>query len=96
MDNRGQGSSWGTGGATPDPAPAGQGVPGMMTRGIEDPHEHFYRRLFTDGVRAVDAVRTIPGVDPTRVAVTGGSQGGAVTLAVAGLVPDLVAEMGDA
>ncbi|PWD52000.1 acetylxylan esterase [Serinibacter arcticus] len=95
MDNRGQGSTWGVGGATPDPAPGGQGVPGFMTRGIADPHEHFYRRLFTDGVRAVDAVRTIPGVDPARVAVAGGSQGGAVTLAVAGLVPDLVAAMPD-
>ena len=95
MDNRGQGSSWGVGGATPDPGGAGQGVPGFMTRGIEDPHEHFYRRLFTDGVRAVDAVRALPGVDASRVAVAGGSQGGAVTLAVAGLVPDLVAAMPD-
>lgn len=95
MDNRGQGSSWGTGGATPDPAFAGQGVPGFMTRGIEDPHDHYYRRLFTDGVRAVDAVRALPGVDGSRVAVAGGSQGGAVTLAVAGLVPDLVAALPD-
>ncbi len=95
MDNRGQGSTWGTGGSTPDPAPSGQGVNGFMTRGIEDPHDHYYRRLFTDGVRAVDAVRTIAGVDPSRVAVLGGSQGGAITLAVAGLVPDLVAAMPD-
>ncbi|GMA30521.1 acetylxylan esterase [Litorihabitans aurantiacus] len=95
MDTRGQGSGWGTGGSTPDPAPAGQGVGGFMTRGIEDPHEHYYRRLYTDGVRAVDAVRAIPGVDPARVAVTGVSQGGAVTLAVAGLADGLVAAMPD-
>lgn len=95
MDNRGQGSTWGTGGATPDPGVVGHGVPGFMTRGIESPHDHYYRRLYTDGVRAVDAVRAIAGVDPSRVAVTGVSQGGGVTIAVAGLVPDLVAAMPD-
>ncbi len=26
-----------------------------MTRGIEDPNAHYYRRLITDCVRAVDA-----------------------------------------
>ena len=95
MDTRGQGSVWGSGGDTPDPVGHAPAVPGFMTRGILDPADHYYRRLFTDGVRAVDAARSLPGVDPAKVAVTGGSQGGAITLAVAGLVDGLVAAMPD-
>ncbi|WP_265522646.1 acetylxylan esterase [Oerskovia flava] len=95
VDTRGQGSRWGTGGDTPDPGGSGPAAPGFLTRGIDDPHEHYYRRVFTDGVRAVDAVRTVDGIDPARVAVTGTSQGGGIALAVAGLVPDLLAVMPD-
>ena len=95
MDTRGQGSTWGTGGVTADQAGAGPQVPGMMTRGILDPHDHYFRRLFTDAVRAVEAARALPGIDGSRVAVCGASQGGGIALAVAGLVPDLVAVMPD-
>ena len=66
-----------------------------MTRGIERPEDYYYRRVFTDAVRAVDAVRTLPQVDPDRVAVVGGSQGGGITIAAAGLTPGLVAAMPD-
>lgn len=93
MDTRGQGSVWGSGGATADPVGSGPAGPGVMTRGIGDPAEHYYRRLFVDAVRAVDAARALPGIDPSRVAVTGTSQGGGMALAVAGLVPDLSAAM---
>jgi cephalosporin-C deacetylase len=31
----------------------------MMTKGIESPETYYYRRLITDAVRAVDAVRAI-------------------------------------
>lgn len=94
MDTRGQGSTWGSG-DTPDPVGTGPAVPGVMTRGIEDPHDHYYRRLFTDGVRAVDAVRAVDGIDPTRVAVLGTSQGGGLTIAVAGLLDDVRAALPD-
>ncbi|WP_210480342.1 acetylxylan esterase [Naasia sp. SYSU D00948] len=90
MDTRGQGSGWGTGGDTPDPYGAGPAVEGFMTRGIESPETYYYRRVFTDAVRLVDAVRGFDFVDPDRVAVTGVSQGGGISIAVAGLVPDLV------
>src|SRR5690606_14602277 len=90
MDTRGQGSSWGTGGDTPDPHGAGPAFAGMMTRGIESPDTYYYRRLVTDAVRAVDHVLTRPEVDPTRVAVTGISQGGGLALA-AGALHDQVA-----
>lgn len=96
MDTRGQGSS-STPGHTPDPEPAGGNPhhPGFMTRGVLDRDTYYYRRVFADAVRAVETVRAHPAVDAARVAVTGGSQGGAMTLAVAGLVGDLVAAMPD-
>ncbi|MFV0633811.1 acetylxylan esterase [Demequina sp.] len=89
VDSRGQGLGWGNGAATWDPVGAGPTVPGMMTRGIESPETYYYRRLFTDAVRGVDAARSLPEVDETRVVFSGTSQGGGVSLAVAGLVPDL-------
>lgn len=96
MDTRGQGSAW-TAGDTPDPEPPGSNpqFPGFMTRGILDPHTYYYRRVFTDAVRAVEAARSHPLVDSQRIAVTGVSQGGGITLAVAGLVPGLAAALPD-
>ena len=95
VDTRGQGSGWGTGGDTPDPAGSDASVSGWMTRGILDKDTYYYRRLFTDAVLAVDAARSLPLVDSARISVTGGSQGGGIALAVAGLVPDLRAVMPD-
>lgn len=94
MDTRGQGSGWARG-DTPDPEGSAPQLAGFMTRGIGDPETYFYRRVYTDAVRAVAAVRSHPLVDATRVAVTGGSQGGGLALAVAGLVPDLAAALPD-
>jgi cephalosporin-C deacetylase len=96
MDVRGQGSSW-RAGDTPDPdsgAATGQ-YPGFATRGIHDPATYYYRRLTTDAVRAVEAARSHPVVDPARVAVNGISQGGGLALAAAGLVPDLLLTLAD-
>ena len=95
MDTRGQGGAWGSGGQTPDPYGSGPSAPGFMTRGIEEPSDYYYRRVFTDAVRAVDAVRSLDIVDSTRVAVAGGSQGGGIAIAVGGLVDGLVAVMPD-
>ena len=95
MDTRGQGSEWAVG-VTPDPDPLGAPAhPGFMTRGILDPATYYYRRVFADAVRAVEAVRSHPAVDPGRVAVTGTSQGGGLSIAVAGLVEGLVGVMPD-
>ncbi len=94
MDTRGQGSGWATG-DTPDPVGSAPSFPGFMTRGVEDPYTYYYRRLFTDAVRAVEAARSHPLVDASRTAVAGVSQGGGITLAVAGLVRNLVAVVPD-
>jgi len=95
MDTRGQGSSWAVG-DTADPGATGAPFhPGFMTQGILDPTTYYYRRVFTDAVRAVEAVRTLDAVDPTRIAVTGGSQGGGISVAVAGLLPGLAGVLPD-
>ena len=96
MDTRGQGSKW-LNGDTPDDEPEGGNpqIPGFMTRGILKPATYYYRRVFSDAVRAVEAARSAPGVDAKRVAVSGGSQGGGICLAAAGLIPDLAAVLAD-
>lgn len=95
VDTRGQG--WGgTTGVTADPgydgSPAG---PGLLTRGLHDPHAHYYRRVYADAVRAVEVARSLPEVDPTQVVVHGRSQGGGIALAVSGLVDGLLGVMAD-
>ena len=89
MDPRGQGSVWSPG-DTDDEAVSGPQVPGFMTRGIRSPETYYYRRVFTDAVRAVAVAAAHPRVDATRIGVTGGSQGGGIALAAAGLVKDQV------
>lgn len=96
MDTRGQGSTW-LKGDTPDiPADgANPSVPGFMTQGVLAPKTYYYRRVFSDAVRAVETARQHDAVDAERVAVTGGSQGGGISLAVAGLMPDVPVTMPD-
>jgi cephalosporin-C deacetylase len=86
MDTRGQGGA-GSKGDTPDVEVEGGNPqhPGFMTRGVMRPETYYYRRLMTDGVRAVEAARAHPAVDGGRIAVSGGSQGGGLALAVSGL-----------
>lgn len=85
MDVRGQG--WSLRSETPDLSPdAGMpNLPGFVTRGVESPQTHYYRRLYTDAVRLLDAAAQLPEVDPDRTVVTGGSQGGATAIAAAAL-----------
>ncbi|WP_127793348.1 acetylxylan esterase [Agromyces sp. LHK192] len=80
MDTRGQPAA-----DTPDPHGSGPSVAGFLSRGIEDSLTYYYRRVFTDAVRCVDAVQALDGVDESVVAVAGGSQGGGIALAAAGL-----------
>lgn len=94
VDTRGQGSQH-TPGHTPDPAGSGPAHPGYLTRGILDRDSYYYRRVFTDAVLAVDAAAALPGARTDRIAVAGGSQGGAISLAVASLRADVSAVLAD-
>ena len=94
MDTRGQGSVWQKG-DTPDEGAGSPSVPGFMTQGITDPTNYYYRRLFTDAVRALETARGHAAIDADRIAVTGGSQGGGIAIAAAGLDPTIQVAMPD-
>ncbi|MER7499284.1 acetylxylan esterase [Nonomuraea pusilla] len=97
METRGHGgANINSPGSTPDPhGSASPQAPGMMTRGILDPDDYYYRRVFTDAVRAVDVAAGHPAVDAGRIVVEGGSQGGGIAQAVAALRPDVKAALID-
>jgi cephalosporin-C deacetylase len=82
VDTRGQ-----SGESTDPKAYPGGHATGWMTEGILDPREYYYRGAYVDCVRALDFVCAQPEVDPARIGLTGGSQGGGLTLAVAALDP---------
>jgi cephalosporin-C deacetylase len=86
MDTRGQGSAWRQG-DTPDLPAEGANpfLPGFMTQGILNPRTYYYRRVFVDAVRAIEVIWGHEAIDSSRVAATGGSQGGGITLAVGAL-----------
>ena len=93
VETRGEGNAWNVTG-TPDPHRAEPQVPGQMTKGIRAPESYFYRRVFVDAARAVQAAAALPDVDPERIAVTGRSQGGGIALA-AGALADVAAVVAD-
>jgi cephalosporin-C deacetylase len=95
MDTRGQGEAMFPGDTADQGASGASQATGFVTRGILDPFDHYYRRVFTDAVRAVEAARSHPAIDADRIVVAGGSQGGGISLAVAGMVPGLAAALPD-
>lgn len=58
---------------------------GWMTRGIRDPRTYYFRHVYADALRALELLAHRDEVDADRLAVTGASQGGGLTLAVAAL-----------
>jgi cephalosporin-C deacetylase len=71
------------------------GFPGYLTAGIEDPGSYIYRGAYCDVWRAVDVLVQRPEVDSSRIAVTGGRQGGALSLVAAAARPEIVAVAAD-
>ncbi len=61
---------------------------GHIIRGLDDvPEKLLYRSIYLDCAQLAGIVMGMPEVDGTRVAATGGSQGGGLTLACAALEP---------
>ena len=86
LDCRGQG------GLSEDRDPVrGNTLNGHIIRGLdeEDPRKLYFRNVFLDCVRLTRFVMDMEHVDPARVGVSGGSQGGGLTIACAALVPEV-------
>lgn len=87
LDCRGQaGSSEDSGGVT------GNTLHGHIIRGLNDalngePEKLLFRNIFLDTAQLAKIVMAMPEVDPARVGATGGSQGGALTVACISLEP---------
>jgi len=52
-----------------------------------DRDKHYYKRVYLGCVRAIDFIYSLPEFDGQTVGVTGGSQGGALSIVTAGLDP---------
>jgi len=63
----------------------GGALAGYNSVKMNDRNTHYYKRVYVGCVRAVDFIFSLPEFDGTNVAVTGGSQGGALTIVTAGL-----------
>jgi len=86
LDCRGQG------GRSQDPGGVqGMTLRGHIVRGLDDPDPRrlAFRQIFLDTAQLARVVMSFDEVDATRVGATGASQGGALTLACAALVPAL-------
>ncbi|HPO90491.1 MAG TPA: acetylxylan esterase [Victivallales bacterium] len=73
----------------------GEGPTNFMGIGIMDKEHCGLYYLFTDAYRTVEVAKIISEIDSERIAVTGGSQGGGVSLAVAALHKDVKLCMAD-
>jgi cephalosporin-C deacetylase len=65
-------------------------IPGIWGYQLCSEKENAYRSIYMDCVRAVDFLTSRTEVDTNNIFVTGGSQGGGLTLATAGLCSDRI------
>jgi cephalosporin-C deacetylase-like acetyl esterase len=61
------------------------GLSGYPTFGLDSRERYYYRRVYTGTLRANDFLTSLPQWDGRNLAVTGGSQGGALSIVTAGL-----------
>ncbi|KDN53780.1 acetylxylan esterase [Flavobacterium seoulense] len=52
---------------------------------LDNKDNYYYKKVYLDGVRAIDFLTSLPEFDQKNVVVTGGSQGGALTIVAAGI-----------
>lgn len=95
MDTRGQGGGFRVSDTADGAYPRASQTPGCMTQGILNKDDYYYRRVFVDAVAFVNAALKLPGVNPDRIIVAGGSQGGGICLAAASLSKSVFAAMPD-
>ena len=85
MDCRGQGGMSTDSGGT-----SGNTQRGHIIRGLDDgPEKLLYRQIFLDTVQLAAVAMELDFTDETRICAYGASQGGALTLACAALVPQV-------
>lgn len=58
---------------------------GYWTMNLDNKDQYYYKRVYLGCVRAVDFITSLPEYDGSNLAVTGGSQGGALSIITAGL-----------
>ena len=61
------------------------GYPNLLTYNIVDRHTYAYRGFYVDTWRGIDFLLSRPEVEPTRLGVTGTSQGGGLTITTAAM-----------
>jgi len=61
------------------------GYPNLLTYNIVDRQTYTYRGFYVDAWRGIDFLLSRPEVDPTRLGVTGSSQGGGLTITTAAM-----------
>ena len=61
------------------------GYPNLLTHNIVDRHTYAYRGFYVDSWRGIDFLLSRPEVEPTRLGVTGNSQGGGLTITTAAM-----------
>ncbi|WP_300370379.1 alpha/beta fold hydrolase [Brachyspira sp.] len=83
MEVRGQGAEGGNGATTADPVGSTPHADGFLTMGILDKKAYYYKRVFVDAFKSIEAVKehSLTG----KIAVNGTSQGGGISLAVLAL-----------
>lgn len=72
------------------------GLVGNVTSlGILDKNHYYFRAVYMDCCRAIDFACSRPEIDQSKIVVAGGSQGGALTMAVASLDQRVALAMAD-
>ena len=76
-------------GKLPSSSEFNPGYPGLLTSGVESRETYSYRGVISDCSRGVDFLLSRPEIDSQRIFCCGSSQGGGLTLATAGLRPEI-------